>query len=616
MYVVSAALNEPAPVTAPEGLENSYGVPCVFKGCSGFYHPAGGTIGVVLCSPWGFEDLSMRKSWRLLAEAIAKVGFPCVRFDYPGTGNSLGRATDVASAADWVGAIGDAADVLRKNSGVRRFVFIGQSLGATLAVEAARTRGDVVGLQLIAPVVKGRAYVRELAATAAMVADKIGIKLELAPDEGLSVLGFSLSHAMVEDLKALDLTRIDRLAVPDVVVYDQIDRKAGAEAIGHLRRLGATVAAEVVEPYHLMISDATAIQPLPVAAEVVIKSLRTLHPMVVAALVPPAPAFPSALVGETFREEPIRFGPDTSLFGMLCRPLRERTGAPAIILLNRGLNAHVGWRRVSVEHARGLAAAGIASLRIDAAGLGESRDEPGRPANLIYSDLLLPDIGAAVDLLVARGHARIALAGVCSGAFMALAAAHADPRITDIVAVNAQRFVWNPAENVDEVIRYGLRSMNDYVGDIKSRDALRKLLRSRKRIVPAMRFLAKRGMRNMLAEVPLGLRSVVLRGSMAARVDRFFATLAANRTRVSLVFSEGDPGLMELRNYFGPMGRGLRYSNVSVSVVSDSDHNLTTARASSWMLEHMVAFGTAVSPRDEARIPRAAHAHAAAVCPS
>ena len=273
-------------------------------------------------------------------------------------------------------------------------------------------------------------------------------------------------------------------------------------------------------------------------------------------MVPPPPRpFRAALVGAHFREEPVRFGPDGCAVRHLLQagPPRANPDAPVYILLNRGLNAHVGWRRVSVEHARGLAAAGVASLRFDVAGLGESRDEPGRPANLIYSDLLLADIRAAVDLMLARGHARIALAGVCSGAYMALSAAHADPRVAAVVAVNAQRLVWNPREDVDEVIRYGLRSMNDYVGDLRSRGALRKLIRSRRRIAPAMRFMVMRTMKQALARVPIALRSRLLSGSMAARVARFFETLEGNGTRVSLVFTEQDPGLADLSHYYGPM---------------------------------------------------------------
>ena len=593
MYVVSAAMDDAAPETVPDGLD--YGVPSAFKGCAGFYHRAGGSVGVVLCAPWGFEDLIMRKSWRLLAEAIAKAGYPCLRFDYPGTGDSLGRSTDIQSASEWINSIGAAADVLRLHSGARRFIFIGQSLGATLAVEAARRRGDVIGLQLIAPVVSGRAYVRELSLTSTMVTDKIGIKSEPMDDEGLGVMGFSLSHAMVESLKRIDLRKMDALDTPSAIIFDQADRKAGAEAAEHLRALGAAVDLKIVEPYHLMISDATIIQSLPVKTERVIAGLREQAPMSVRDE-PSVAACPATLVGDGFREEPVRYGPGGALFGILCRPSRPRPGAPAYVLLNRGLNPHIGWRRVSVDHARGLAAAGYASLRIDVAGLGESRDEPGRPVNLIYSDLLLPDIGAAIDVLAARGFARIGLAGVCSGAYMALVAALDDARVTDVVVVNAQRFVWNPRESVEDVIRYGLRSVNDYVGDIKSKAAWSKLIRSRHRIVPALRFLAARNIRNALARVPLGVRSAIMRGSMAARVNAFFMTLAARGTRVSLIYCVGDPGLMELRTYFGEGGRDLRFPNVAITILEGADHNLTATWASNWMLEHMVAFSGEAPP--------------------
>ena len=585
MHMVSEVPGEPA-VTVSGRVQQ--GVPCAFKGCAGFFHPADGSTGVVLCAPWGFEDLLIRKSWRLLAEAIAAAGYPCLRFDYPGTGDSLGRATSIDSVTLWVEAIHDAAQVLRLNSGVRRFVFIGQSLGATLAAEAARSRTDVVALQLIAPVVRGRHYMRELAATATMVAERIGMKIELDPDEGLNVVGFGLSRGMVDSLKTLDLLKVADLTVTNATVFDSLDRKAGAEVSEHLRRIGVEVALEAVEPYHLMVSDATEIQPLPVSPERVVAALRRAVPMVTNRAAT-APRFPDALVTEVYREEPVRFGLADGLFGVLTRPLTERADAPAVVLLNRGLNPHIGWRRGSVDHARALAAAGIASLRFDAAGLGESRDDPERPANLVYSDLLLKDVRAAVDVLECRGHARIALTGVCSGAYIALSAAAADPRVSEVVVFNPQRFVWNPSESMEDVIRFGLRSMQDYAGDLKRRGALRKLVRSRRRLVPAMSFLARKAASHAFGRFSFGLQSPIRRNSMAARVTRLFDRFAALGTRVAMVFTEGDPSVNELRAYFGAGGRNLRQSNVSVEILKDLDHNLTSNAAAAVMLDRIVA---------------------------
>ena len=584
MHMVFEAPSELSAEIVPEGRR--YGVPCAFNGCAGFFHPAGGSTGVVLCAPWGFEDLLIRKSWRLLAEAISAAGYPCLRFDYPGTGDSLGKATSIVSFAPWVESIHDAAQMLRLNSGVRRFIFIGQSLGAMLAVEAARSRSDVVALQLIAPVVRGRHYMRELSATSTMVAERLGINFELDPDEGLSVVGFGLSREMFASLKTLDLTKVADLNALDVTIFDSADRKSGAEVSEHLRRAGLGVTLEPIEPYHLMVSDATEIQPLPVSPERIVAALQRVAPAD-AAQAARAPRFPDALVTGIFREEPIRFGPADGLFGVLTRPLAERADAPAVVMLNRGLNPHVGWRRSSVDHARALAAVGITSLRFDNAGLGESRDDPEHPANLVYSDLLLPDVRAAVDLLAGRGHVRIALSGVCSGAFIALSAAAADPRVSEIIIFNPQRFVWNPSESMEDVIRFGLRSMKDYVGDLKSNGALGKLVRSRHRLVPAMTFLLRKRVGNVVARMPLRSHSPILRDTMAARVTGLFDQFAARGTRIAMIFTEGDPSVNELRAYFGAGGRKLRHANVSVEIIDGLDHNLTTSAAAAMMLDRI-----------------------------
>jgi hypothetical protein len=172
--------------------------------------------------------------------------------------------------------------------------------------------------------------------------------------------------------------------------------------------------------------------------------------------------------------------------------------------------------------------------------------------------------------------------------------------VSDLVVVNPQRLVWNPAENVEDLIRYGLRSMDDYVGDIKSRDALHRLIRSRKRIAPALWYLAKRGIGDTVARLPQRWRATLRRDPMAERIQALFTGLSGRGTRVSLVYSDGDPGLRELRAYYGAFGRNLRLPHVSVTMVPDADHNLTTTRASNWLLDHLIAFGRdGVAPEAE-----------------
>ncbi len=595
----SAACEKPTMERGESGRVS--GASCVFKGCRGTFHAASGSVGVVLCSSWGFEDLAMRKSWRLLAEAVAAAGFPCLRFDYPGTGNSLGAMGEAADAGQWTRSICDAADFLRAYSGVKRCVFVGQSLGALLAAEAAAMRTDVAALLLVAPVVKGRAYLRELSVTARMATEKIGIAPGPAAGEGLDVLGFSLSRAMVDSLGRLDLTKGEPGALDHVAVYDRADRKQGAEVSEHYRRHGVAARLETIAPYHLMVSDATEIQPLPVTGGQVVATLLELCPTVPDATPPRVPLLPVTLRGGAFREEPVTFGGGEGMRGTLCRPEQGEASRLAVIFLNRGLNAQIGWRRMSVDHARGLAARGVASLRIDFAGLGDSPDAADRPVPLIYSDLLLRDVRAAVDAMAARGFARVALVGVCSGAYTALSAAAADTRVTEVVAVNTQRLVWNPAESVDDVVRYGLRTMHDYVGDLRSRGMLRKLIRSRKRVGPALWFLLKRkGADWVKRRVPTGLQATLLRDGMAARVTGLFAALSARGARVALVYSHGDPGLYELEAYFGPGGRSLQWKGTSVTIIPGADHNLTTTHAADWLLDYLLAFAADASSGEAA----------------
>lgn len=605
MIVVPVAVDEPIPDSLAQRTAPVPGVPCVFKGCRGYFHPGTRSVGVVLCAPWGYEDLLMRKSWRLLAEAIAGAGFPCLRFDYPGTGNSTGVMREITDVAQWTRSIGDAADFLRAYTGVKRFVFIGQSLGAALATAAASARSDVVALQLIAPVVKGRAYTRELAATTKMAADRVGITIGLEPGEGLNVLGFSMSAPLVDSLKALDLMRCARGGIEDVVVYDQADRKAGAEASEHFRRLGVAASFVTVDPYHLMVSDLQEIQPLPAGPEHIVAALAKRFPQVAPASVPRVPLLPATLRCEAYKEEPIRFGPARAMHGTLCLPARPDPEAPALVLLNRGLNPEIGWGRTGVDHARALAAVGVTTLRIDETGLGESPDRADRPQPLIYADAVAEDVSAAVDVLAARGHQRIGLVGVCSGAYTALLSGDLDPRVSDIVAVNPQRLVWNPAETVEDVMRYGLRSMDDYISDIRSRRALRKLAQSPHRLVPALRFLVRRAGGDLMKRLPLGLRLRLSRDSMAAKVIGRLSDLSRRGTRVSLVYSALDPGpLRELSLYFGRHGRNLRLPNIMVSIVPDADHNLTATRASSWLLDHLIDFAHAPPPGDRLTVPR------------
>jgi len=93
--------------------------PVSFDGCLGWLHSDGGSNrGVVICPGGDYEALSIHQTFRVLADRIAAAGLPTLRFDYPGTGDSLDRNGANPGAAVRVAAIRSAIRFMIDQAGV------------------------------------------------------------------------------------------------------------------------------------------------------------------------------------------------------------------------------------------------------------------------------------------------------------------------------------------------------------------------------------------------------------------------------------------------------------------------------------------------------------------
>jgi pimeloyl-ACP methyl ester carboxylesterase len=118
------------------------------------------------------------------------------------------------------------------------------------------------------------------------------------------------------------------------------------------------------------------------------------------------------------------------LFGSLHMPEEPVADAPAIILLNQGPVDRGGSHRLYVKLAWRLTAMGLAVLRFDARGVGESEgswaDESRSLSILdaygeIQSGAWVPDTKSAIEFMRDRtGSNRVILGGLCGGAATAL----------------------------------------------------------------------------------------------------------------------------------------------------------------------------------------------------
>src|SRR4051812_19656384 len=106
----------------------------------GMYHAgraaASRRCGVVLCNPIGDDLVRAHRTLRHLAERLAEAGFPVLRFDFHGTGDSGGDERDPARVATWQGDVARAIDELVSRSGAQEIALVGLRMGATIAAVA------------------------------------------------------------------------------------------------------------------------------------------------------------------------------------------------------------------------------------------------------------------------------------------------------------------------------------------------------------------------------------------------------------------------------------------------------------------------------------------------
>lgn len=118
------------------------------------------------------------------------------------------------------------------------------------------------------------------------------------------------------------------------------------------------------------------------------------------------------------------------LIGVIARP--ERSYKTGVVIVVGGPQYRAGSHRQFVLLARALAHKGIASLRFDYRGMGDSEGEIGT------FEKIDSDISAAINVLMTQVKEieQIVLWGLCDGVSAALYYAHTDPRVCGLMLLN------------------------------------------------------------------------------------------------------------------------------------------------------------------------------------
>lgn len=539
-------------------------------------------VGVLVCPAFGWDEMYAHRSMYVLAKQCADAGFPALRFDLPGTGDSGGSPRDPDRVQAWTAATGTAARYLREHEGCERVVAFGIGLGGLIAARALAAGAPIDDLALWSVVPRGSLLLREMRALERFVKEEVN-RVELpgdsAPepdDESIEVAGFVVAAETVATLESIDLTTA-AISSPEgrrVLLLSRDKLPIDRRLREYYERSGVALTVAEGAGFGSMMSD-------PAIAEIPRATLQLVVEWVTAAPPSAAQPIPSAdhvAVADSItlaqgpaliRETPFEFKSEGRLVrGVLCEPVSAAALGVCAVMPNAGGGRRIGVQRIWVEQARSWAALGVSSLRVDMPGIGDSDGEEQRYVlNDFFRHNRAAQLRHAMDALQARGVAdRFVFCGLCSGAYYAFEATLVDERVRALLLVNLGAFYWNES----------LWTARDQrrARDLLERRSLRQLIRLliiERRRIPRLVRMKLRNLRN------IG-RGDGQSTDFDARIVSMLDAMRERELAMLLLFGDGEPLYDELRAG-SVVGQLDRWPNLHLEHMAVNDHNIRPIRA-------------------------------------
>ena len=590
-------------------------------------------VGLVICKPFGYEGLCVHRSVRTFAQNAAKHGVPSLRFDYQGCGDSADIDPDEDQITAWVEDILAAVTELRRRTGVEKVCLLGIRLGALLATLAAARSTRIEGLLLVAPVIRGKRYLRELRTArlaSQLDSDPHGTihrdtDLEATTPGSFEFSGYMMSAATIDTLSKIDLTKLPAPPVSHALVLDRNDLPIARSWYEALLAAGVTTQYLELTGFVQMALVAPQLAVVPDAMAGAIGSwlkrlTKNLEQQTGPAISPASPSIPDNATPElklpangscddSRREHPISFGSEAALFGILTQPSPTEVRRRGVILINAGADQHMGASRMYVSLARRWSGSGYFVLRMDLAGLGDSDTRADRPDDEVFPPAALDDIRDAIAHLRERYDIReVTLMGLCSGAYHALRAAAAGLAIERVLMVNPQNYFWSEDMTLDDLqLAEVVRNPGVYRDRMQSAIAWRRLLSGRVNVWRIFKIYVYRqalSSEALLRNVARALR-IRLRNDLGVELE----DIVGRGVQVTFIFAEREPGIDLLKILGGSSVRKLG-DFCRVLIIKGADHTFSRIGSRSAMervltdeLNLLRPYSTRVSPKGQVAYP-------------
>ena len=167
--------------------------------------------GIVYCHPFSEENNMSHAIAVKACRAIQRLGYPVLRFDMSGCGDSAGDLDEI-TVQSWMEDICKAIEVVKRETGVKRAALFGLRLGGGLALLHAHKDTSTPFVILWEPVLDFAVYIRQFLrrAVASQIASNarnrvsVGMLEKKLIDEGkVSVIGYPISKALFDSFLAV-----------------------------------------------------------------------------------------------------------------------------------------------------------------------------------------------------------------------------------------------------------------------------------------------------------------------------------------------------------------------------------------------------------------------------
>lgn len=426
-------------------------------------------VAALLLPMFGWDSDCSYRARRTWATRLAESGVAVLRFDFPGTENSVGSPLAAGQVQSWVDATADAARWLREVSGCERLVAIGIGIGGLVAYQTVVQAAPIDDLVLWATRAGGRAYMRELRAYASVASgDAADVPQAPRTDGVLGLAGHIMTEETAQDLAAVKIAGVElpQAASRRVLLIGRDAHGIDAKLRDHLAQSGAELTLIEADDFHSLVAiselrmtpDKTisaTVSWLQDGADVKLDPISHCRDKAVPCV---AEAIEFTYEGARIRERICEVQTAAGrVVGIVSEPCEPQRSPYCLVSTNSGELRQTGPNRLFVEVARRAAAAGGPAARFDLPGLGDSDGDTARTFERTTADDAdtLAVMDKIFDRLEELGVAdRFVPVGLCLGGYFAIRAVIDNPRTGGAIAINAPTLKWRGVHQ--STIRRGL----------------------------------------------------------------------------------------------------------------------------------------------------------------